>query len=180
MDFKEYRQKAREYEKNKCIIDNNIEILKEDGIIVEEWGENSGTLKVIESMSTADMQEIEKEFNVKFSLGGYKSTKFDFNDNIDGDYNPLMKEIRVAQKRTYELYTVYFKEVLQSVYHNVKICGVNHDIELGRKFWGFMVRPKIDKVLTTDELIAIEQETDSTFFDYNVTTGYQFNFNREK
>ena len=43
-----------------------------------------------------------------------------------------------------------------------------------------MICPKIDKVLTTSELIAIEQETDSTFFDYNVTTGYHFNFNYKK
>ena len=44
-----------------------------------------------------------------------------------------------------------------------------------------MIRPKLfDRVLTTDELIRIEEETDSTFVNYNVTSGYQFNFNYEK
>ena len=180
MDFKEYRQKAREYKKNKCIINNNIKILKEDDIIVEHWGENRGTLTIAKTMNTKEMQEVEKEFNVKFCLGGHKSTKFDFNEDIDGNYNPLMKEIRLAQKKTSELYNIYFKQVLESVYHNVKICGINHNIELGTKFWGYMICPKIDRVLTTDELIAIEKETDSTFVDYNVTTGYHFNFNKEK
>ena len=94
MDFKVYRQKAREYQKNKCIIDKNIENFKEDGIFIEHWGEASGTLKIIKSMTTKEMQEIEKEFNVHFSLGGDKFTKFEFNKEIDGDYNPLMKEIR--------------------------------------------------------------------------------------
>ena len=81
MDFKEYRQKAREYEKNKCIIENNKKILEEDGIFVKDWGENSGTLTMIESMSTAEMQEIEKEFNVTVTdvrtlIRNGKKTKF--------------------------------------------------------------------------------------------------------
>lgn len=180
MDFKEYRQKAREYQKCKCIIDNNIAILKEDGINVKHWGETSGTLEIIQTMTTKEMKEIEEEFNVHFSLGGSKATKFEFNEEIDGNYNPLMKEIRMAQKTTSDLYNGYFKEVLGSVYQDANICNKRLNIQLGTKFWGFMIRPLFDRVFTTDELMAIEKETDSTFIDYNVTTGYQFNFNYEE
>ena len=160
-------------------MDNNIKILSEDGIFVEKWGEDKGTLTIKETMSLKEMQVIEKEYNVHFSLGGYKSTKFDFNQEINGHYNPLMKEIRISQKATSDLFNGYFKEVIQSVYHSVNICNERHDIELGHKFWGFFIRPKIERVLTTDELISIENETDSTFKDYNVTTGYRFSFNCE-
>ena len=180
MDFKKYRQKAREYQKCKCIIDNNIKILEEDGISVEHWGETEGTLTIIKSMTTTEMQEIEKEFNVHFSLGGNRSTKFEFNEQIDGDYNSLMKEIRIAQKTTSDLYNGYFKEVLGSVYQRAEICNRNFDIQLGTKFWGFMISPLLERVMTTNELMAIEKETDSTFVDYNVTTRYQFNFNYEE
>ena len=43
-----------------------------------------------------------------------------------------------------------------------------------------MINPLLDRVMTTDELMAIEKETDSEFKDYNVTTGYRFNFKREE
>lgn len=180
MDFKVYRQKAREYQKNKCIINKNIENFKEDGIFIEHWGEASGTLKIIKSMTTKEMQEIEKEFNVHFSLGGDKITKFEFNKEIDGGYNPLMKEIRVAQKNTFDLYNGYFEEVLKSVYQRTEICNKTFNITLGTKFWGFRINPLLDRVMTTDELMAIEKETDSEFKDYNVTTGYRFDFKREE
>lgn len=179
MDFKEYRQKAREYQECKNIIDYNIQSLKANNIFVEHWGETSGTLKIIKSMSTKEMQEIEKKFNVHFCLGGDKYTKFEFNEEIDGDYNKSMKEIRIAQQKTSELYNGYFKEVLKSVYQRTEICNRSFNIELGTKFWGFMIRPLLERVMTTDELIAIEKETDSTFKDYNVTTGYRFSFNTE-
>lgn len=177
MDFKTYRQKAREYQKNKVIIDDNIESLKKDNVFVKHWGETSGTLKIVKSMTTKEMQEVEREFNVHFSLGGDKFTKFEFNEEIDGDYNPLMKEIRIAQKATFDLYNGYFREVLKSLYQRAEICNRTFNITLGTTFWGFMIQPLLDRVMTTDELISIEKETDSQFKDYNVTTGYRFNFN---
>ncbi len=182
MDFKEYRQKAREYQKNKCIIDTNIKILAEDGIFVEEWGETSGKLEIRKSMNTKEMKAIEDEFNVRFSLGGRKYVKFNFNEKIDGDYNPLMKEIRQAQKMLYDLYNGYFKEIIHSVYQDARICNKRYRIELGTKFWGFMVSAEVslnDKAMSLDEIMAIEKDTDSTFIDYNLTTGYQFIFNHE-
>lgn len=177
MDFKEYRQKAYEYQKNECIIKKNIDILKEKGYEVKHWGENDGTLTIQKTMSTNLMKTIENEFNVHFALGGYKFVKFDFNENIDGEYNPLMKEIRIAQKNTSDLYHNYFEQVIQSVYQNAIICDKNRRIELARQFWGFFIKT-ID-TLSLDEIIEIEKETDSSFKNYNVTSGYQFNFNME-
>ena len=181
MDIKEYRKKAKQYQKNKYIINKNIETLKEDGFIIKEWGETSGTLEIKNSMTLKEMQEIEEKFNVHFTLGGSKYTKFQFNENIDDNCHILMKEIRNAQNACYELYNGYFKEALCSVYQDAKICYEVHKIELGTKFWGFLIRPKLfDRVLTTDELMAIEKETDSTFINYDVTFGYHFNFNFEE
>lgn len=174
-DFAEYRAKAYEYSKNKCVIDNNIKILNEQGISVKHWGENSGKIKFIKDMNTSEMKEVEKEFNVSFSLGGTGFVKFEFNEEINGDYNPLMKEIRVAQKNNSDLYNGYFKEALNSVYQSTTICGKHHRIELGTKFWGFLIKG-IEK-LTLDEIIEIEKETDSVFKNYDVTHGYHFNFN---
>ena len=181
MDFKKYRQKAREYQKCKCIINNNIKILKEDGIIVEQWGEKSGKLEIKKSMTLKEMKEVEKKFNVHFVLGGNKFTNFEFNEEVNNDCHILMKEIRQAQQKTSDLYNGYFKDILYSVYQDAKICDEVHKIELGTKFWGFLIRPKLfDRVLTTDELMAIEKETDSTFINYDVTFGYHFNFNYEE
>lgn len=69
MNFKEYRQKAYEYMKNKCIIENNIKILEEQGIFVKQWGESSGTLEIKQGMTTKEMKVIEDEYNVCFALG---------------------------------------------------------------------------------------------------------------
>lgn len=176
MDFKEYREKAYEYMKNKCIIDNNIKILEEQGIFIDHWGESSGTLKIKQGMTTKEMKAIENEYNVCFALGGHKYVKFDFNEEKNDARNTLMRQIRTAQKNTSDLYNNYFKEVLKSVYQSTQICGKNHRIELGRKFWGFMIQD-IHK-LTLDEIIEIEKETDSTFINYDVTNGYHFNFNK--
>lgn len=178
MDFKEYRQKAYEYQKNEYIMEKNIGILKEQGYKIKHWGEDDGTLEIDKTMSTQEMKVIEDEFNVHFALGGYKFVKFDFNKSIDGEYNPLMKEIRIAQKNTSDLYHNYFaKQILQSVYQNTTICGKNRRIELTRQFWGFFI--KTINTLSLDEIIEIEKETDSSFRNYNVTSGYQFNFNME-
>lgn len=176
MNFKEYRQKAYEYMKNKCIIENNIKILEEQGIFVKQWGESSGTLEIRQGMTTKEMKVIEDEYNVCFALGGSKFVKFDFNEKDNNTNNKLMKEIRKAQKNTSDLYNNYFKEVLKSVYQSTEICGKRHKVELGRRFWGFMIQD-IDK-LTLDEIIEIEKETDSTFINYDVTNGYHFNFNK--
>lgn len=177
MDFKEYRQKAYEYQKNECIIKTNKAILEEKGYEVKNWGENDGTLKIQRTMSTHEMKLVEDEFNVHFALGGCEFVKFDFNENIDGEYNQLMKEIRIAQKNTSDLYHNYFEQILQSVYQNTTICNKNRRIELTRQFWGFFIKT-ID-TLNLDEIIEIEKETDSTFKNYNVTSGYQFTFNME-
>lgn len=176
MDFKEYREKAYEYMKNKCIIENNIKILEEQGVFVKQWGESSGRLTIRQGMTTKEMKAIEDEYNVCFALGGSKFVDFDFNEKDNNTNNKLLKEIRDAQKNTSDLYNNYFKEVLQSVYQSTEICGKRHKVELGRRFWGFTIQD-IDK-LTLDEIIEIEKETDSIFVNYDVTNGYHFNFNK--